>query len=468
MKRCILLILAVWSFAFAQAQKADLNSTRFSFGIAMDILDQHTPDLDGYQLFKAPMDWGPRMFTWINLNPSVAIEIGLGTNALRAGDIEAPFEQKHLHLLNFDAGIVYKFNNGYILKESTPVAPFFFARARGSLIDFQKTGAVGQRIGFGVPLGGGLNFRVGDGVAWQISAAYSFGVTSEYDNDVLLSTGLMFNIGEPKKIEEVLPPPPADTDMDGITDDQDECPTVAGLLEFNGCPDTDGDGIQDAYDDCPEEAGLQAFSGCPDRDGDNIPDHKDACPDVPGLERLNGCPVPDGDGDGVNDEMDACPDVPGLAVFKGCPDTDGDGVPDPDDRCPTEAGPASNKGCPEMEEEVVKQLEYAASNIQFETGSAVLKTASFKVLDEVVEILKEWKNYHVKVDGHTDAVGSEESNLLLSQKRAESAANYLVSKGIDTARVSSEGFGEAVPVADNGTAAGRAKNRRVEFKLFIP
>jgi len=185
------------------------------------------------------------------------------------------------------------------------------------------------------------------------------------------------------------------------------------------------------------------------------------------LERLNGCPVPDTDGDGISDEDDDCPKVPGLAAFNGCPDTDGDGVMDADDRCPTEAGPASNKGCPELPVETQATLDYAAQNIQFETGSAVIKTKSFSILDEVADILKEWTNYSVSVDGHTDSVGSEEGNQALSEKRAQAAAAYLINKGVETERVESTGYGEMKPKADNGTAAGRAQNRRVEFNLHI-
>jgi len=444
MKKFLLIILSVLAVQFSYAQKQDMNSARYSFGFALDILDQHTPDVKGYQLFQAPMDFGMRAFSWINLNSSVAIELGIGTNALRAGEINDPFNQKNLHLFNVDAGIVYKFNNGYILKESTPVAPFLFAKARGSFSDLRRSIAGGERWGFGVPVGGGLNFRVADGMIFQASAAYTFGVTSEYENDVILSMGFLFDVGEKKKVVIVEPEPEpelfTDTDMDGIMDDEDDCPTTPGLVEFNGCPDTDGDGIADSNDDCPEVAGL---------------------------ERLNGCPVPDTDGDGVNDEDDDCPNIPGLAAFNGCPDTDGDGVMDADDKCPTEAGSATNSGCPELPEEHVATLEYAAENIRFEFGSAVVKTESFEILDEVADILKEWTNYSVSVDGYTDIVGSDEINLALSEKRAQAAASYLQSKGIDENRISSQGFGKAKPEADNDTPEGRALNRRVEFNLYI-
>lgn len=152
---------------------------------------------------------------------------------------------------------------------------------------------------------------------------------------------------------------------------------------------------------------------------------------------------------------------------QGCPDRDGDGVPDSEDKCPDVAGPASNKGCPEVKEEAKKRLAFAARAIQFETGKAIIKPVSFKILDEVATILSEYPYYDVNVEGYTDNVGKPESNLKLSQERAAAAVEYLVKKGIDAKRLVSAGYGDTKPVADNKTAAGRAQNRRVEFNLLF-
>ena len=106
-------------------------------------------------------------------------------------------------------------------------------------------------------------------------------------------------------------------------------------INFGG-KDTDKDGVYDRHDDCPSVPGLPEFNGCPDDDGDGIENSKDACPNAAGLLEFNGCP--DSDGDGIADPNDACPDVAGLAKFKGCPDSDGDGIEDGKDSCPNEAG----------------------------------------------------------------------------------------------------------------------------------
>jgi len=95
----------------------------------------------------------------------------------------------------------------------------------------------------------------------------------------------------------------------------------------------------------------------------------------------------------------------------------------------------------------------------------VLKTESFENLDVLAEILNEYKEAKVIIEGHTDNQGDDVDNLLLSQKRTESVKNYLITKGISPERMSAIGYGETKPVADNSTRRGRSFNRRVDFKL---
>lgn len=200
-----------------------------------------------------------------------------------------------------------------------------------------------------------------------------------------------------------------------------------------------------------------------DRDKDGIPDKDDRCPDVAGLAALQGCP--DRDGDGIADNVDACPDKAGPAEFNGCPDTDGDGIPDNLDRCPTVKGVASMNGCPEVSEKTKKLFEKALTGIQFETGKSVIKKASYSILDQVVQVMNENPSYDLEIHGHTDSQGDDAKNQKLSEDRAAAVRTYLIGKGIADKRLQSFGHGETMPVADNATAAGRAKNRRVEFKV---
>lgn len=254
-----------------------------------------------------------------------------------------------------------------------------------------------------------------------------------------------------------------DTDGDGIADKDDMCPTQAGLAEFQGCPDQDGDGIPDKADACPTEAGLAEFSGCPDSDGDGIPDINDDCPDSAGLAEFNGCP--DRDGDGVTDAIDRCPDAAGSVELQGCPDKDGDGIVDLDDLCPEVAGILENKGCPEVKVEYIQTFTKALTGITFKASSDVIKSSSHAVLDDIVEIMNDNPHYKLYIAGYASSDGDDDFNLELSKKRAASVKKYIEDKGIASNRLRSDGFGEANPIADNSTSAGRAKNRRVEFTV---
>ena len=105
------------------------------------------------------------------------------------------------------------------------------------------------------------------------------------------------------------------------------------------------------------------------------------------------------------------------------------------------------------------------SGILFATNSSTLNAPSRTSLDKFATSLQNNPDTDVKIYGHTDSTGSDAINNPLSQKRAESVYNYLLSKGVSGNRLESQGFGSAQPVADNSTVAGRSQNRRVE--VFI-
>lgn len=260
-----------------------------------------------------------------------------------------------------------------------------------------------------------------------------------------------------------------DTDGDGVYDKDDACPEEAGLKEFNGCPDADGDKIKDSDDACPNEAGLATLNGCPDTDGDGIADKDDACPTVAGTKAMNGCP--DTDGDGITDAKDKCPKEAGPADNNGCPwgDKDKDGVLDNVDKCPEIAGVASRQGCPEpkpvITEEAKKKLDEFARAIYFNSGRTSFRPGVKGKLDLIAGIMAEYKDANFNIEGHTDSAGKASSNLKLSERRSKAVLDYLTSHGISASRVSSVGYGEDYPIADNSTRSGRAQNRRVEIKL---
>jgi outer membrane protein OmpA-like peptidoglycan-associated protein len=257
-----------------------------------------------------------------------------------------------------------------------------------------------------------------------------------------------------------------DRDSDGVYDMNDSCPDVPGPAALHGCPDTDGDGILDKYDDCPTQPGPASTHGCPDSDGDGVADRDDACPDLPGDKAHKGCP--DTDGDGIYDNEDSCPRVKGPIENHGCPwpDSDGDGILDKDDACPNVYGVPENHGCPALTKKEVETIKYAFDNLEFETGKDKIKEKSFISLSGLAKLLLD-KGYGLKIDGHTDNVGKADMNMELSIKRAEAVKAYLVSKGVTASKLQTEGFGMTKPIADNTTAAGRQKNRRVEMNIIF-
>lgn len=103
--------------------------------------------------------------------------------------------------------------------------------------------------------------------------------------------------------------------------------------------------------------------------------------------------------------------------------------------------------------------------VTFDVASYALKPSFRTTLDQVAESLIKYPNSLIDVYGHTDSTGSDAYNQTLSENRARTVANYLISRGVPAARVRSQGFGETMPVADNTTEAGRTKNRRVEIKI---
>jgi OOP family OmpA-OmpF porin len=252
--------------------------------------------------------------------------------------------------------------------------------------------------------------------------------------------------------------------------DAPEGALIGGVLGSIVCAlrakDEDGDGVHDDQDRCPGTYPGAAVdqNGCElDFDGDGVVDRLDQCPNTPAGARVNavGCEV-DSDGDGVMDSADRCPGTPAGAKVDehGCElDSDNDGVVDSRDRCPgTAAGtPVDNTGC-EMEKH------YRLNGIYFEFDSAKLTPDSIAALNDALEILKRNSDLVVEVAGHTDSMGSDSYNQSLSERRAKSVLDYLVGNGIAASRLTSKGYGESQPVADNATDEGRAMNRRVELR----
>ncbi len=190
------------------------------------------------------------------------------------------------------------------------------------------------------------------------------------------------------------------------------------------------------------------------------------CPDTPaGIPvDADGCPLYS-DADAVPDYRDKCPNsAPGVAVdANGCPrdaDSDGDGIGDRPDACPnTPVGSRVDaRGCPLAGERIA-----IVTNINFDFNGAEVREGVTKRLSRIIRLLSEMPEIDVQIVGYTDDVGSAQYNLALSLRRAEAVRDFVISRGIDAARLSVAGRGETQPLVSNATPEGRAVNRRVEF-----
>jgi outer membrane protein OmpA-like peptidoglycan-associated protein len=255
----------------------------------------------------------------------------------------------------------------------------------------------------------------------------------------------------------------SDRDRDGIIDDDDACPDdpedFDGFEDEDGCPepDNDKDGLPDVSDRCPDEPEdpdhFEDLDGCPepDNDKDGIPDVKDKCPndpeDIDAFEDEDGCPEPDNDRDGIPDDKDKCPD--GKEVINGIDDEDG---------CPDEG---------ETHVEVTSEKVTIDTKIMFDFDSARIRPESFSILNQVALTLQaNMQLKKIRVEGHTDERGTDDYNLVLSQRRSESVMQYLIGRGVAPERLEAVGYGEQKPIIKESTEAAWAKNRRVEFTIL--
>lgn len=482
--------------------EAQNSSFKNALGVKGVLVDYNSPITNKY--FDGDGVTGAVEYTYsrfLNKSLNLAFPIKLGhAKYPDANDVLKPRQPFY----SGDLTLIYKFNNDYMLKESAVIAPYIFAGIGAEYLDSE----IDEHLDAQVPLGLGLSFKLAPAVYLNAQSEYRLSLIKSR-NSLEHSIGLNLLFGKGAMEKETPPPPvkeetpaPADRDKDGIIDAKDDCPDVAGIAKFAGCPDSDGDGIADGNDKCPSEAGPLSNAGCPlnDADNDGLVDKEDNCPNEKGPKENKGCPYGDADGDGVNDNVDNCPNkkgpasndgcpepvkvvdqdkdgipdssdkcptVFGIQKFGGCPDTDGDGIADSDDRCPTVAGTLANKGCPEIRQEEKAVLDLAMRSVQFETGSNTLKTSSYSVLDQVAGIMQKYPSYSLSISGYTDSVGEASSNQRLSERRAKACFDHLVSKGVSASKMSYAGYGESSPIASNDTKEGRARNRRVEFRIFV-
>lgn len=356
-----------------------------------------------------------------------------------------PDEDKELPYISFDGIFKYNLNTNSIKLDGFD--PYLGIGGGYTWLNEIGAGTFNSVIGF--------NYWISDNFGINTQAAYKHTFKDYGIKHYQYSAGVVFRFGG------------EDSDNDGIFDNEDNCPREFGLIQFNGCPDSDMDGVEDSIDECPLEPGPLELRGCPDDDKDGVANKNDECPNLFGTKQTRGCP--DKDEDLVPDKYDKCPEVPGSTNNFGCPwqDTDNDGVLDKDDKCPNQIGPVNNNGCPypKLSLEQKNTIDAYAKTILFDLGKSDLKPEVKITLDEVAKIMKEYPTEKFHIAGHTDNSYTEEYNFNLSLDRANAVKNYLVSKGVNGTRFTTQGYGENKPIYNNKTEEGRSKNRRVEILM---
>ena len=212
-----------------------------------------------------------------------------------------------------------------------------------------------------------------------------------------------------------------------------------------------------------EKADLSLKNYFADIDADGVRDDRDKCLDTPLRTKVDifGCMIlDDSDNDGVSDKDDECPNTQeGTTVnLSGCePDNDSDGVPDARDECSDTSKEflVDTAGCPQT----------AILNIHFQSKEFKIMDDSLAQIENFALFLLENKDYQALIYGYTDTLESD-NNQKLSRQRAHVVVDALIGQGVKLTRLTAIGMGSKKPIADNDTAEGRAKNRRIEVELL--
>ena len=253
---------------------------------------------------------------------------------------------------------------------------------------------------------------------------------------------------------------------------------VAATVSWRGvaAPDRDRDGVADAADACPtapeDPDRRDDEDGCPDLDDDRDgrPDADDRCPtdpeDLDGRGDADGCPDPDDDGDGVLDGDDRCPTLAGPAAQAGCPDADADGLHDGEDRCPATPRPSDEiggDGCPRDAWRTADAVRFRIAPA-FDSADRLVDLAPVRTIAAVFlqqPALRATLAVHVPPSG-----GDLNQALASSRVRAERLREALIALGVAPERLEAVGYGAERPIDTNRTAAGRARNERVEILVL--
>jgi OOP family OmpA-OmpF porin len=372
-----------------------------------------------------------------DLDDDLTYSLGLGYNLTDSWSTEFVlnyFNTDYENGRSYDVdGLLYRLDALYHFMPQSSLVPYLAGGIGGITVDPDRGDSeTDLLLNYGI----GLKYFLTDSLALRgdLRHVFAFG---DPENNFIYSAGLTYLFGSNQ--HPAPPLAPKDSDKDGVIDANDACPdTPAGApVDKVGCPlDSDRDGVPDYRDRCPntpESLPVDQHGCSVDKDGDGVPDIHDQCPDTPAGMPVDaaGC-MTDSDGDGIADQKDKCPGTPeGLMV-----DEDG---------CPISLTLA----------------------IEFDVDKANIKPRYQTELQRGAAFIRQYPGSRILIAGHTDWTASDAYNLALSQRRADSVRNYLIENfGIKSERLEAKGYGEAFPIADNTTAEGRQRNRRVELSVY--
>lgn len=495
MKQCFALCTLILMCAFAVPAKAQYRDIGLGGGIGFGGIIGQTDDVvdkDSRFLARAFMRYG--VVNGVQLELGAGLGRMVGTNKPGPNEGNGDGSTALSQLIPIDFRVV--------------LSPFSFEKwnpfiyVGGGVVHYNMEEIPGNRdpnvktkgwAGY-APGGIGLQFKLDDHTSFEVSGGFNYA----FDDKINTITSNSQPNGTGKDafwsflagLTVAGESGSADPDGDGLTNREEK---QLGTDKHN--PDTDGDGLTDGdevmkYKTSPLKA---------DSDGDGLTDGQEvnqyrtdpnkADTDGDGLSdgdevmKYKTDPLKaDTDGDGLSDGQE-------VTQYKTDPnkaDTDGDGLSDGEEvmkyktdplKADTDGGTVNdgqevaNKTNPlDPSDDIPKkviQVEVGKAivleGIVFKTGSANIEPASEEILEQAFNTLDQNKDLTVEIRGYTDNVGNEKANLRLSQRRADAVKAWLVKKGIAANRIGSKGYGMANPIADNKTAEGRQKNRRIEF-----
>jgi OOP family OmpA-OmpF porin len=403
---------------------------------------------DGETAYKDHFVWGGRFGYMINDNLEAEVSSAFVSTKLDRFGQDADFVQ-------FQADALYNFTG---LGKLVP-----YAAAGIGLAHYDPVAEGGSEAAFLIDYGVGARYFFTD----NLTARVDFRQPVVFDNaesNYMATLGISYFFGaakHPVKVAEEapapepvaeMPPPLADSDGDGVVDPEDQCPDTPARAKVDsfGCPvDSDGDGVADYLDKCPDTtagAPVDAVGCLKDSDQDGLSDWEEM--KLTGTDLHN----PDSDADGLSDGDE----VNKFQTNPLNPDTDGGGVKDGLEVNVAHTNPLD----PADDVKEVKRIEL---KVYFDTNSAEVKPEYFPEIQQVAEFLKDYPEVNGNIEGHTDSRGSAAYNQKLSERRALSVVKVAEERfGVAPGRLTAIGYGGTRPVADNSTAEGRAKNRRIE------